>query len=382
MKILTVLGARPQFIKAATVSRVIKEFNAAGRSLIQEVIVHTGQHYDKNMSDIFFEEMEIPKPDYNLGIGGKTHGAMTGQMLEKLESLFIEERPDVVLVYGDTNSTLAGALAASKLHIPVAHVEGGEVSGSIDESIRHAITKLSHIHFPASEEAAERIIKMGESESSVHCVGGTSMDAISGIDTENLSLIYDYQLKFGNGPILDVTPSKYLVVIQHPVTTEYEDNYYNITQTINAIQELNLPTFWILPNMDGGADGINKAIRQYREQSKPTNVHFFKSLPIEVYAPLLKNAGCLIGNSSSGIRESAFLGTPSVNIGTRQHGRERGPNVIDVDYNTVSIVKSVLSQLSHGRYQQSMIYGDGLASKRIVDVLTDSDICLQKTITY
>src|SRR6056297_2457642 len=120
MKLLTILGARPQFIKAGTVSREIQKHKN-----IKEIIVHTGQHYDSNMSDIFFEQMKIPRPDYNLGISGSSHGAMTGRMMQKTEELMLEEKPDVVLIYGDTNSTLAGALAAAKLHIPVAHVEAG-----------------------------------------------------------------------------------------------------------------------------------------------------------------------------------------------------------------------------------------------------------------
>ncbi len=124
MKIVTILGARPQFIKAGTVSREIIRQQELGAN-INEVIIHTGQHYDTNMSEVFFKEMQIPKPDYFLGVGGKTHGAMTGQMIEKIEEILLNEMPDWVMVYGDTNSTLAGAIAASKMHIKVAHVEAG-----------------------------------------------------------------------------------------------------------------------------------------------------------------------------------------------------------------------------------------------------------------
>jgi UDP-GlcNAc3NAcA epimerase len=164
MKILTILGARPQFIKAATVSRVIKEFNAAERSLIQEVIVHTGQHYDTNMSDIFFEEMDIPRPDYRLGCGGLGHGAMTGRMLEKIEEIFEKEKPDWVLVYGDTNSTLAGALAASKMHIQVAHVEAGlrSFNMAMPEEINRILTdRLSNFLFCPTETAVKNLEQEG-----------------------------------------------------------------------------------------------------------------------------------------------------------------------------------------------------------------------------
>ena len=164
MKILTILGARPQFIKAATVSRAIKEFNAAGRSLIHEVIVHTGQHYDANMSDVFFEEMDIPRPDYRLECGGLEHGAMTGRMLEKIEEILEKEKPAWVLVYGDTNSTLAGALAASKMHIRLAHVEAGlrSFNMAMPEEINRILTdRVSNYLFCPTETAVKNLEQEG-----------------------------------------------------------------------------------------------------------------------------------------------------------------------------------------------------------------------------
>ena len=159
MKIVTILGARPQFIKAGSVSREILKLRNSGAN-IQEVIVHTGQHYDSNMSDIFFEEMHIPKPDYFLGIGGKSHGAMTGQMIEKIESILIKEMPDYVLVYGDTNSTLAGAIAASKLHIKIAHVEAGLRSFNMHmpEEVNRILTdRVSAFLFCPTETALQNL---------------------------------------------------------------------------------------------------------------------------------------------------------------------------------------------------------------------------------
>ncbi|WP_265103504.1 non-hydrolyzing UDP-N-acetylglucosamine 2-epimerase [Acinetobacter calcoaceticus] len=174
MKILTVLGARPQFIKAAAFSRAVQR-----SSTIEEVIVHTGQHYDQNMSDVFFEEMDIPKPKYMLQTGGKTHGAMTGQQLEKIEEILIIEKPDIVLVYGDTNSTLAGALAAVKLHIPIAHVESGlrSFNRQMPEEINRILTdQISDYLFVPSLGAKENLLREGIKENNIFVVGDIMYD--------------------------------------------------------------------------------------------------------------------------------------------------------------------------------------------------------------
>jgi len=238
------------------------------------------------------------------------------------------------------------------------------------------------MHFPASEEAAERIRMMGEKESSIHMVGGTSMDELGQTNVDNIDFAIDLQEKYGVGDVQKLSQNNYLVVIQHPVTTEYGQNFKHIQETVSAIKAINMSVIWIMPNMDAGSDGVSKGIRQFRELDKPDFVHFFKSLSIEHYGPLLKNAACIVGNSSSGIRESAFLGTPSVNIGTRQNGRERGCNVIDVGYDAHEIVNAIKLQLNHGRYDPSHLYGDGLSSSRIVNALRHAELDIQKTITY
>ncbi len=311
-----------------------------------------------------------------------TMAKSAGLAVTEFSTAFEDLRPDVVLVIADRFECLPIAMAAAYMNIAVAHVEGGEVSGSIDESIRHAISKLAHVHFPASLEAAQRIAQMGENPDNVHPVGGTSMDVIRQLDLTDLSPLYEYMRNYGMGPVIELIPYRYLVLIQHPVTTEYRENQTHINETIAALEDLRLPTVWIQPNMDAGSDGINKGIRIFRESNRPDYIHFFKSLPIELYAPLIKNAACILGNSSSGIRESAFLGTPSVNIGSRQHGRERGDNVIDVDYDRYQIVAAVNSQIEHGRYEQNNLYGDGFAAEKIVEVLRTANFNIQKTITY
>jgi UDP-hydrolysing UDP-N-acetyl-D-glucosamine 2-epimerase len=310
-----------------------------------------------------------------------TMAKSAGLAVTEFSTAFENLQPDVVMVIADRFECLSIAMAASYMNIPLAHIEGGEVSGSIDESVRHAITKLSHLHFPATKKAAERIQKLGEDPGTIFPVGCTSLDVMEELDLSNVSAIMDLQHKSGVGITVDLS-KPYLVVIQHPVTTEYEENLQHINETIRAIESLRMGTIWIWPNMDAGSDGISKGIRVFRETKKPQHVHFFKSLPIEYYAPLLKNTSCIVGNSSSGIREAAFMGVPSVNIGSRQSGRERAKNVIDVDYNYVEIEKAIRKQIEHGKYEPDYIYGDGKAGQKIAKTLKDFEFKLQKRISY
>jgi UDP-hydrolysing UDP-N-acetyl-D-glucosamine 2-epimerase len=311
-----------------------------------------------------------------------TMAKSSGLAMIEFSTAFEDLKPDIVIVIADRFECLPIAMSAAYMNISLAHIEGGEVTGSIDESIRHAITKLAHLHFPASQEAAERIERMGEAPNNIYVVGASSMDILRRLDLADLNPVRDYQMAYGVGPMIDLKPKQYLTVIQHPVTTEYEANLRNVNETIAALNELNMPTVWIMPNMDAGSDGINKAIRKYRESSDSQRTHFFKSLPIECYGPLLKNTACIIGNSSSGIREAAFLGTPSVNIGSRQNGRQRGPNVRDVEYSARKIVSAIRLQLKVGEYVPNDLYGDGFASEKIVAALKNTSLQIQKMITY
>ena len=310
-----------------------------------------------------------------------TMAKSAGLAVTEFSTAFENLQPDVVIVIADRFECLPIAMTASYMNIPIAHVEGGEVSGSIDESIRHAITKLSHIHFPATQDAARRIERMGEDQSTIFPVGATSLDVISSLDLMNLDSLRELQKTTGVGSLLNPA-DPYLVVIQHPVTTEYRENLRHVNETLSAIDDLKINTFWIWPNMDAGSDGISKGIRIYRERKNPGFIRFFKSLPIEHYAPLLRNAKCIVGNSSSGIREAAFLGVPSVNIGTRQAGRERAGNVVDVDYDCEKIKAAIIQEVNHGPYKPNYIYGDGKAGEKIVGQLKQYKFKIQKRINY
>lgn len=382
-KICVVLTTRGNYAKMKT---VIERINAAHDLELQLILggMVVLEKYGRILETLEEERLPVARIINFVIEGGNlvTMAKSSGLAVTEFANAFEDLKPDVVVVIADRFECLSIAIAAVYLNIAVAHVEGGEVSGSIDESIRHSITKLSHVHFPASIESAHRIERMGEEPSSVYLVGGTSMDVIRSLDLDDLAPVRAYQKEYGMGTLIDLVPGKYLVLIQHPVTTEYDENLLHIEETIAALKMLQMPTVWIMPNMDAGSDGINKGIRMFRENESPEYIHFFKSLPIEYYAPLLKNAVCILGNSSSGIRESAFLGTPAVNIGSRQHGRERGKNVIDVDYDRSQIVQAVKDQMAFGHYGPDHLYGDGFAAEKIVEILRTHQFPIQKTITY
>mgnify|MGYP000294530929 FL=1 len=202
------------------------------------------------------------------------------------------------------------------------------------------------------------------------------MDACFATATKDLFKNYG-----GVGREFDLS-SSYLLVSQHSVTTEYNDSRNQIEETLSALEEINLPTIMLWPNADAGGDDISKGIRSYRERNKPLWLYLFKNLPTHIYIHLMNNASCLVGNSSSGLREGSYIGTPVVNVGTRQNRRLRTDNVVQVDYKSNDIANAIRSQIKHGKYQSSDIYGDGTAGEKIADILANCEPCIQKTITY
>jgi UDP-hydrolysing UDP-N-acetyl-D-glucosamine 2-epimerase len=259
---------------------------------------------------------------------------------------------------------------------------GGEVTGTIDESIRHAITKLAHVHFPANRQAAERILRLGEDPSSVHLVGCPRMDLVAEVTSNgSVEIDADWLEREGVGGHLRID-EPFLLVSQHPVTTEYGRAEEQITETLLALKDLAMPTIMLWPNVDAGSEDIARGMRKFREHHRLDFIRFYKNFPVETYLRLMKSAACLVGNSSSSIREGAFLGTPAVNIGSRQDGRERGPNVIDAAHERAAIAAAVRRQVAHGPYPPAHIYGDGKAGARIAEVLARTSLHVQKRIQY
>ncbi len=382
-KVCVFIGSRANYSSIRSAMRAIK----AHKDLTLQVVAGASAVLDRygNVVDLVERDGFTVDERVSMLVEGETPLTMaksTGLGLMELPTVFDRLKPDVVITVGDRFETMATAIAAAYMNIPLAHTMGGEVSGTIDESIRHAVTKLAHIHFPANKKAAERIIKMGEEPKTVHVVGCPRIDLVAEIAAQHPNPpSKDWLEKEGVGGQIDLT-QPYLIVSQHPVTTEYGDGEKQIQETLKAVQELNMPTIMLWPNADAGSEDLSRGIRKFREHNEHDNIRFFKNLPLEVFIPLMAHAACLIGNSSSAIREGDFLGTPAVNIGTRQAGRDRGENIIDVDYNASAIADAVRTQVEHGRYKGDPLYGDGKAGVRIADVLATCELNIQKQIAY
>jgi UDP-hydrolysing UDP-N-acetyl-D-glucosamine 2-epimerase len=335
--------------------------------MISELIEKDGFHIDARLYSIVEGENLV------------TMAKSTGLAITELATLFELLSPDIVLTVADRFETLATAVTASYLNIPLAHTQGGEVTGSIDESVRHAITKLAHIHFPATKKAGENIVKMGENPNSVHIVGCPAMDIIGDSKLELPKNLLD---SHGVGAALD-QDQPYIVVLQHPVTTEYRDGLMQIEETIQAVDSIGMQTIWLWPNVDAGSDDISKGLRKYRERTRgKETIRFFKNFEAKDYVRLIANSKCLVGNSSSAIREGSFIGVPAVNIGTRQSNRETSANVATVGYSRSQIKSAILSQIAHGPYTPSSLYGDGQAGPRIAEILAAKEISIKKSLHY
>lgn len=301
----------------------------------------------------------------------KTAGLTTFEFASSLHRL----NPDIVVIRGDRFEQLAVAIAAAYLNKTIAHIEGGDRSGTIDESVRHAITKLSHIHFVTNEDSRMRIIQMGENPAMVFNVGSVDIEFARNVKKQVKPTLLD---NIGVGEKIDLK-KPYVMVMYHPVTTEKENREHAET-LLRVVGSLGTQVIWFWPNSDAGTDDIAKALRTYREKvhSRASKIHFVTDILPEDFITLLTHTKCLVGNSSAGIKEASYLGVPVVNIGTRQEGRLRGPNVKDVGYSAKEILKAIKSQFAHGTYPSSSVYYKPNASKQIVSILANTTLFHQK----
>lgn len=379
-KVCVVVNSRANYGRIKSVLRAVEDHPGLDLQLVvgASALLHRFGQVDRIIENDGFR---ISASLYSIVEGGTptTMAKSTGLAIIEISTLFENLKPDVVITVADRFETMATAVAASYMNIPLAHTQGGEVTGSIDESVRHAVTRLSHLHFAATRKSAENLVRMGEDPDTVFNTGCPAMDIISGIDLTMKESIFKYYR--GVGPDLD--PEKpYIVVLQHPVTTEYGRGFDQINETLKAVDSIGMQTVWLWPNVDAGSDDISKGLRVFREKRNPDYIHFYRNFSPEDYARLINSSACLVGNSSSGIREGAFLGVPAVNVGSRQAGRERGENVMEVPHDAVEIEKAIRAQIANGRYEPSLIFGDGHAGERIAGILAEADIKIQKRLCY
>ena len=379
-KIAVVTGTRAEYGIYFPILTAIQK-----SSKLDLLLIVTGMHLsekfgytvDEIEKDGFTIDAKIP-----LGLSDDSGASMArdvGMCILGLTEAFEKIKPDILLVLGDRGEMLATAIAGIYMNIPVAHLHGGEVSGTVDESVRHAITKLSHIHFPATEESAERIRKLGEDGFRIHVVGAPALDTILSetfVTKEEIGKRFDLDI---NKPIV--------LVVQHPVTTEFDDVERHIRETMDAVVELCEQTVVIYPNADAGGRKIIEIIEQYRDYEF---IRIFKNLRHMDYLSLMRSANVMVGNSSSGIIEAPSFSLPVVNIGTRQTGRQRGQNIVNVDYDKDKIIKAIKIGLYDKEFKCKASkcispYGNGHAGTKVAEILGSIDITpelLQKKIVY
>ncbi|MDP6524743.1 MAG: UDP-N-acetylglucosamine 2-epimerase [Kiritimatiellia bacterium] len=383
-KICVVITARASYARIKT---VLEAINGQAGLELQLVVAGSAllERYGP-VIDVIRKDGFNPSSTVYMQVEGEnlvTSAKSTGAGIVELATVFDNLSPDMVLSIADRYETIATAIAASYLNIPVVHVQGGEVTGSIDEKVRHAVTKLANLHFVSNQQAAERVIRMGEDPETVFITGCPSIDLAARImkEEEDGFDVYGVAGGSGVGHTFDMSEG-FLVVMQHPVTTEHDAAAEQVEKTLHAIHHMEMPTFWFWPNVDAGSDAVSAAIRRYREAHDPDHIYFLKNLSPENFLRLLKRSRCIIGNSSVGIRECSFMGVPTVNIGSRQKRRERAENVIDVTYDEKAIIGAIEKHLANGKFPSSELYGDGDAGKRIVEILTTIELGHDKQIAY
>ncbi|WP_268035016.1 UDP-N-acetylglucosamine 2-epimerase [Algoriphagus sp. PAP.12] len=381
-KICVVITARPSYSRIKTALKAIDDHPELELQLVVAASALLDR-YGNAVNNIEKDGFEITAKVFNVLEGENLTAAAktTGIGILELSTVFNNLNPDIVVTVADRFETMATAISASYMNIPLAHIQGGEVTGNIDEKVRHAITKLSDFHFVASEDAHQRVIRLGENSEFVFNTGCPSIDLADEVSQDPV-LDFDPIKKYGGVGSEPNLENGYWVVMQHPVTTEVGNSRFHIEETLHAMYGIDEPVFWFWPNVDAGADGTSTGIRSFRETHKLDNFHFFKNMEPQDFLKLLANSKGLIGNSSVGIRECAYLGVPVVNIGSRQNSRQRGNNVIDVDYSREEITSALKTISNSKRPLPSMIYGSGDAGQKIADHLSKVPLIFHKTITF
>lgn len=376
-KICVVVLSRANYGRAKSVMRAISEHP----DLALQVLTGASATLERfgNVANIIENDGFSIDAKLNFAVEGDSPSVMaktTGLGIIEISTALEYLKPQVVVTVADRYETMSTAIAASYQNILLAHIQGGEVTGSIDESVRHAITKLSHIHFPCTQKAAHNIIRMGEDPNFVFNVGCPAMDAFTesqskGLDLSNLTGL-GYKFK---------SDEAYNLVVFHPVTTSYTSAGAQTTELLTAVENLPLASIWLWPNIDAGTDRISKVLRVWRDKNPTGKIRFIKNLPVEEYNQLLCNANVLIGNSSSFIREGSYVGAKAILVGDRQNSREIGPNVVLTEPASDKIVQNY-HKISNLKIAPSDLYGKGNAGKQIAHYLAGRLPSVQKVLRY
>ncbi len=347
-------------------------------------VVASGSHllnrFGNTVCDIEADGFSVDERIFTVIEGGtlETMSKSIGLAIIELSTYFARAKPDMLLVIGDRYDLLPAVISAAMQNIPIGHIQGGERTGTIDESIRHVVTKFSHVHFPANKSSRDFILQMGEKPDHVFDVGCPAIDLLLSspqMTRDELFATEEVRAKIGKSPI---PANDYLLLIQHPVTTENHDSFDQMMATLEAVHALNMQTILISPNIDPGSDPMVAAIRAFQYKYENHQLFTYRHMPLDLFFNLLNHAACMVGNSSAGIRESSYFGTPCVNIGSRQKNRDYGSNVMNVGHDKKSIEQAIAKQIAHGKYDIEYIYGKGDAGQKIANIIASMTVSTQK----
>jgi UDP-hydrolysing UDP-N-acetyl-D-glucosamine 2-epimerase len=301
-----------------------------------------------------------------------TMATSTGLALLKMVTILENLEPDIVVTIADRYETLATATAAAYMNIPLAHLQGGEVTGSVDEKVRHAVTKLANLHLVSTPEAAQRVIGMGEAPSTVFVTGCPSIDLAA--EVLRSSGGHSFLEPYGCTDL----PPDYVVLLQHPVTTEFEGAHTQMLESLHAVRDCGLAAVILQPNEDAGSEAAARAIEMFRNGRQVDRFFYVDSMAPSDFLRLLNGSRCLVGNSSAGIRECSYMGVPVVNVGSRQRNRQRSTNVVDAPHERDAIAEALRRQIQRGRYPSDNLYGSGHAGETIASILAETALRIDK----
>jgi UDP-hydrolysing UDP-N-acetyl-D-glucosamine 2-epimerase len=380
-KICAVITARTSYTKFRSILTSLSLIHTVELQIIltgSTFIEKFGSIEDILISDGFRVNEKVSMLLQDVSVIGNAKA--TGLGIIELTGAFNRLSPDIVVVMADRFEILAPSVAAAYMNICLAHIQGGEVTGNIDEKVRHAVSKLADIHFPATKKSFENLIKLGENKDSIFLVGCPSTDLAS-VVLNNPTLNFDVYNKYGGVGIKPNLTGDYIIVMQHPVTTDLNNTKLHILETLEAIKLVKCSVLWFWPNPDAGSDEVSKTIRVFKDNNDFSHVHFFKNMEPVDFLRILNLSKGIIGNSSVAIREGSYLGIPAINIGDRQSDRERAENVVDVGYDRFEILNAINYHFK-GKLPQSILYGKGNAGEHIAKILSTVKITNSKKLQY